>query len=65
MCVHVKVASETYLQDGDGQSFLLKHMNNQLHQVTEGAAGHVLELLELVPQGELKGHLAAEGRGQG
>ena len=46
-----------HLEYRDGETLLLQEMGDQQDQVTKGAAGNVAQLLELVPQAELKGHL--------
>lgn len=47
----------TYFEDGEREALPLEEAANQLGQVVEGAAGKVGQLLELVPQAELEGHL--------
>lgn len=47
----------TYFEDGNREALALEEGGDQLGQVAECAAGKVGQLLELIPQAELEGHL--------
>ena len=50
----------SHLEDGEREALPEQEACDQLHQVREHAAAEAGQLLELVPQTELEGHLQGE-----
>lgn len=50
----------THFENGEWEALLLKKAGQEMDQVVKGAARKVGQVLELVPQAELEGHLKTQ-----